>query len=138
MGHPRTFVHYGRSPLCRIGSLVPHLGERGEQVAWIVLMLSGVLEAGWALSLKASDGLSKLWPSVAFVVLLIASMAGLMFALKTLPVGPAYAVWVGIGAVLTAVIGMVAFKDPVNVVTIGSIVLIIAGVVGLQLAGAGH
>jgi len=107
-------------------------------VAWIVLVLSGVLEAGWALSLKASDGLSKLWPSVAFFVLLIASMAGLMFALKTLPVGPAYAVWVGIGAVLTAVIGMVAFKDPVNIVTIGSIVLIIAGVVGLQLAGAGH
>ena len=107
-------------------------------VAWFVLVISGVLEAGWALSLKASDGLSKLWPSVAFFVLLAASMAGLMFALKTLPVGPAYAVWVGIGAVLTAVIGIVAFKDPVNIVTIGSIVLIIAGVVGLQLAGAGH
>lgn len=107
-------------------------------VAWVVLVISGVLEAGWALSLKASDGLSKLWPSVAFFVLLAASMGGLMFALKTLPVGPAYAVWVGIGAVLTAVIGMVAFKDPVNAVTIGSIVLIIAGVVGLQLAGAGH
>jgi quaternary ammonium compound-resistance protein SugE len=107
-------------------------------VAWIVLVISGVLEAGWALSLKASNGLTKLWPSVAFFVLLIASMAGLMFALKTLPVGPAYAVWVGIGAVLTAVIGMIAFKDPVNVVTIGSIALIIAGVVGLQLAGSGH
>jgi quaternary ammonium compound-resistance protein SugE len=75
---------------------------------------------------------------VAFFVLIVASMAGLMFALKTLPVGPAYAVWVGIGAVLTAVIGMIAFKDPVNVITIGSIVLIIAGVVGLQLAGSGH
>ena len=107
-------------------------------MAWLVLVLSGVLEAGWALSLKASDGLSKVWPSLAFLVLLIASMAGLIFALKTLPVGPAYAVWVGIGAVLTAVIGMVAFKDPINAVTVGSIVLIIAGVVGLQLAGAGH
>lgn len=90
------------------------------------------------MSLKASDGLSKLWPSVAFVVLLVASMAGLMVALKTLPVGPAYAVWVGIGAVVTAVVGMIAFKDPVNALTIGSIVLIIAGVVGLQVAGAGH
>ena len=107
-------------------------------MAWLVLIVSGVLEAGWALSLKWSDGLSKLWPSVAFFVLLAASMAGLMYALKTLPVGPAYAVWVGIGAVLTAIVGMVAFKDPVNVATIGSIVLIIAGVVGLQLAGAGH
>ena len=102
------------------------------------MVISGFLEAGWALSLKASDGLSKLWPSVSFVVLLVASMAGLTYALRTLPVGPAYAVWVGIGAVLTAVIGIFAFKDPVNVMTIGSIVLIIAGVVGLQLAGAGH
>jgi quaternary ammonium compound-resistance protein SugE len=110
----------------------------GEPVAWVVLVISGFLEAGWALSLKASNGLSKLWPSVAFVVLLIASMAGLTYALRTLPVGPAYAVWVGIGAVLTAIIGMIAFKDPVNLLTIGSIVLIIGGVVGLQLAGAGH
>lgn len=107
-------------------------------MAWVILVISGVLEAGWALSLKASNGLTRLWPSVAFVVLLVASMAGLMYALKTLPVGPAYAVWVGIGAVITAVIGMIAFKDPVNVVTIGSIVLIIGGVVGLQLAGGGH
>lgn len=107
-------------------------------MAWVILIVSGLLEAGWALSLKASDGLSKLWPSVAFFVLLVASMAGLMIALKTLPVGPAYAVWVGIGAVVTAIIGMIAFGDPVSALTIGSIVLIIAGVVGLQLAGAGH
>jgi len=107
-------------------------------VAWIVLMFSGVMEAGWALSLKASAGFTRLWPTVAFFVLIIASMAGLMFALRTLPVGPAYAVWVGIGAVLTAVIGIIAFKDPVTILTIGSIVLIIAGVVGLQVAGSGH
>lgn len=105
-------------------------------MAWVILIVSGLLEAGWALSLKASDGLSKLWPSVAFVVLLAASMAGLMIALKSLPVGPAYAVWVGIGAVVTAIVGMIAFDDPVNALTIGSIVLIIAGVVGLQLAGS--
>ena len=105
-------------------------------MAWVILVVSGLLEAGWALSLKASDGLSKLWPSVAFLVLLALSMTGLMIALKTLPVGPAYAVWVGIGAVLTAIIGMIAFDDPVNALTIGSIVLIIAGVVGLQFAGS--
>ena len=107
-------------------------------VAWIVLMFSGVMEAGWALSLKASAGFTRLWPTVAFFVLIIASMAGLMFALRTLPVGPAYAVWVGIGAVLTAVIGIIAFRDPVTILTIGSIVLIIAGVVGLQVAVSGH
>ncbi len=75
---------------------------------------------------------------MAFFVLIVASFAGLMFALKTLPVGPAYAVWVGIGAVLTAVVGMVAFDDPVNAVTVGSIALIVAGVVGLQVAGTVH
>ena len=64
-------------------------------MAWVVLVFSGIMEAGWALSLKASDGFTRLWPTVAFFVLIIASMAGLMFALKTLPVGPAYAVWVG-------------------------------------------
>jgi len=107
-------------------------------LAWMVLMFSGVMEAGWALSLKASAGFTRLLPTVAFFVLIIASMAGLMFALRTLPVGPAYAVWVGIGAVLTAVIGIIAFRDPVTILTIGSIVLIIAGVVGLQVAGSGH
>ncbi len=112
------------------------LGARG--MAWLVLVISGLLEAGWALSLKASQGLTRLWPSVSFAVLVVLSMLGLMYALKTLPVGPAYAVWVGIGAVLTAVIGIVAFKDPVNIWAIGSMGLIIAGVVGLQLAGSGH
>ena len=107
-------------------------------MAWIVLVASGLLEAGWALSLKASNGLSRLWPSVSFVVLLILSMAGLMYALRTLPVGPAYAVWVGIGAVLTAVIGIIAFDDPLSVWVVLSILAIVAGVVGLQLAGSGH
>ena len=103
-----------------------------------MLIASGVLEAVWATALGASQNFRRLWPTVIFAVALALSMAGLAYAMPTIPVGTAYAVWVGIGAVLTAVIGMVAFKDPVNVVTIGSIVLIIAGVVGLQLAGAGH
>ncbi|WP_029252113.1 DMT family transporter [Paraoerskovia marina] len=107
-------------------------------MAWIVLVLSGLLETGWALSLKASDGLSRLWPTVGFVVMLAASMAGLSYALKTLPVGTAYAVWVGIGAVGTAVLGIAWFGEPVSVLKIVSLVLIVAGVVGLNISGGGH
>ena len=107
-------------------------------MAWAVLMVSGVLEAGWALALKASQGFTRLWPSVTFVVLSILSLAGLMYALKTLPVGPAYAVWVGIGAALTAIVGILLFKDPVNLMVILSICLIIAGVIGLQIFGSAH
>ena len=107
-------------------------------MAWIVLIASGMLEAGWALSLKASDGFSKLWPSVAFVVMLVLSMVGLSIALKTLPVGVAYGVWVGIGASLTAVLAVVLFDESVTVLKVVSLVLIVAGVVGLNLSGGGH
>ncbi len=107
-------------------------------LAWIVLVLSGMLEAGWALSLKASEGFTRLWPSVGFVVMLVLSMAGLSFALRTLPVGVAYGVWVGIGAALTAVLAIVLFGETVSALKIVSLVLIIAGVVGLNLSGGGH
>ena len=103
-------------------------------MAWIVLVLSGMLEAGWALSLKASDGFTRLWPSVSFVVLLVASMGGLSWALKTLPVGVAYGVWVGIGATLTAVLAVVLFHESLSVLKVVSLVLIVAGVVGLNLS----
>ena len=108
-------------------------------MAWIVLILSGMLEAGWALSLKASDGFTKLWPSVAFVVLLV-GVHGRPGAgrCKSLPVGVAYGVWVGIGAALTAVLAIVFFDEPVSVLKIVSLVLIVAGVVGLNLSGGGH
>ena len=107
-------------------------------MAWLVLILSGLLEAGWALSLKASHGFSRLWPSVAFVVLLVASMAGLAYALRSLPVGVAYAVWTGIGAATTAVVAVFAFGETMNVVKAVSLVLIVAGIVGLNLSGGGH
>ncbi|GHS85617.1 quaternary ammonium compound-resistance protein SugE [Actinomycetota bacterium] len=107
-------------------------------MSWIVLVLSGMLEAGWALSLKASDGLSRLWPSVAFVVLAALSFAGLSWSLKTLPVGVAYGVWVGVGAALTAVAAILWFGEPVSVLKVVSLVLIVAGVVGLNLSAAGH
>ncbi len=105
-------------------------------MAWIVLVLSGVLEAGWALSLKASDGFTRLWPSVLFVVLLVASMGGLAWALKTLPVGVAYGVWVGIGAAVTAVLAILVFHEPVSVLKIVSLLLIIAGGRRLNLSSS--
>lgn len=107
-------------------------------MAWIILVLSGLLETGWALSLKASDGFSRLWPTIAFLVLLAASMGGLAYALRTLPVGTAYAVWVGIGAVGTAVLGVLWLGEPMSVLKAVSLVLIVAGVVGLNLAGGTH
>jgi quaternary ammonium compound-resistance protein SugE len=107
-------------------------------MAWIVLILSGMLEAGWALSLKASEGFTRLWPSVAFVVLLVASMGGLSWSLRSLPVGVAYGVWVGIGAALTAVLAVVWFHEPVSVLKVVSLVLIVAGVVGLNLSSGSH
>src|SRR6478609_9406509 len=100
-GEQPSLVIYGDYPPVAVGRPCRATRQRIlhiHDMAWVILVVSGLLEAGWALSLKASDGLSKLWPSVAFFVLLAASMAGLMIALKTLPVGPAYAVWVGIGA----------------------------------------
>ncbi|MCG7286845.1 multidrug efflux SMR transporter [Cellulomonas sp. ACRRI] len=107
-------------------------------MAWAVLIVSGLLEAGWALSLKASDGFSRLWPSVSFGVLAILSFAGLSWALRSLPVGVAYGVWVGIGASATAILAIVLFGESVSVLKIVSLVLIVAGVVGLNLSGGGH
>ena len=105
-------------------------------MAWIVLMISGVLEAGWAISLKLSHGFSRLVPSVAFLVLALASFAGLAYAMRTLPAGPAYAVWTGIGAAITAVIGMVWLGDQVSALKVVSLVLVVSGVIGLNLAGS--
>ncbi|GAB3562383.1 DMT family transporter [Spelaeicoccus albus] len=102
-------------------------------MAWAVLIVSGVLEAVWASALGLSHGLSRLWPSVTFIVALALSMAGLGIALRTLPVGTGYAVWVGIGAVCTAVFGMVALGEPVTTARIGCLMLIVAGVVGLKV-----
>ncbi|AOS65991.1 DMT family transporter [Actinoalloteichus hymeniacidonis] len=107
-------------------------------MAWLVLVVSGMLEAGWAISLKLSNGFSKLWPTVSFGVLAILSFSGLAWALRELPVGPAYAAWTGIGAALTAIIGMIWLGDSVSTMKIVSLVLIVAGIVGLNLSGGGH
>lgn len=105
-------------------------------MAWIVLVLSGLLEAGWVIALKFSDGFTRLWPSVAFAVFGAVSFGGLAWALRSLPAGTAYAVWTGIGAALTAVIGMVWLGESTSALKIISVLLIVAGVVGLNLTGA--
>ncbi|GAA2758687.1 DMT family transporter [Actinopolymorpha rutila] len=107
-------------------------------MAWLVLIGSGFLEAGWAVSLKLSNGFTRLVPSVVFAVCALASLAGLAWAMKQIPVGPAYAAWTGIGASVTAAIGMVFLGDGVSVLKLVSLVLIVAGVIGLNLSGAGH
>jgi quaternary ammonium compound-resistance protein SugE len=106
-------------------------------MAWALVIIAGAFEIGFAIFLKWSDGFSKLWPSVLAVVFAIISLALLNYALKTLPIGSAYAVWTGIGAAGTAILGMVALGEPMLASRIGFIGLIVAGVIGLQLAG-GH
>ncbi|WP_028659802.1 DMT family transporter [Nocardioides insulae] len=102
-------------------------------MSWIVLVLSGALEAVWALALDKSEGFSRLWPSVVFVVALAASMGGLAFALRALPVGTAYAVWVGIGAALTVVYSMATGSEPVSLAKVLLILGLVGCVVGLKL-----
>ncbi len=103
-------------------------------MAWIVLVLSGALEAAWATSLARSEGFTRLGWSVFFAVTMTASMAGLAYALKTLPVGTAYAVWVGIGASLTVLISMATGQESASVVKVLLVAGIVGCVVGLKLA----
>jgi quaternary ammonium compound-resistance protein SugE len=102
-------------------------------VAWIILVLSGVLEAVWATALGKSEGLSRLGPALVFFGALAASMAGLAYAMRELPVGTSYAVWVGIGATLTVVYAMATGEEPISVLKVLFLVMIVAGVVGLKL-----
>ncbi|MDT0609121.1 DMT family transporter [Streptomyces lancefieldiae] len=102
-------------------------------MAWVILILSGVLETVWATALDASRNFSRLWPSLFFVGALILSMTGLSYAVTHIPLGTAYGVWVGIGAVGTAAYGMVVLHEPVTAARLVCLLLIIAGVVGLKV-----
>lgn len=104
-------------------------------MAWLLLVLAGCFEIGMALSLKESAGFSKLTPTALFLVLGITSFALLSMALRTLPVGTAYAVWTGIGAAGTAILGMLILNESRDLARLGGIILIIGGVVLLRLAG---
>ena len=103
-------------------------------MAWLLLLIAGLLEVGWAVGLKYTEGFSRLVPSVLTLVSMAASVGMLGLAVKTLPIGTAYAVWTGIGAVGTAILGIVLFGDPAGVTRIACIGLIVAGIVGLKLA----
>jgi len=101
---------------------------------WFILFIAGLLEVCWAIGLKYTDGFTKFWPSVATVVSMVASFVLLGLAMKNLPVGTAYAVWVGIGALGTAILGIVLFGESAQMLKILSLILICAGIVGLKLA----
>lgn len=101
---------------------------------WILLILAGLLEVGWAIGLKYTEGFTRFWPSVWTVMAMIASVLLLGIAMRDLPVGTAYAVWVGVGAVGTAILGIVLFAEPATGLRLASLGLIVAGIVGLKLA----
>lgn len=101
---------------------------------WIILVLAGLFEVGWAIGLKYTEGFTRVWPSIGTAAAMVVSLGLLGIAMKSLPVGTAYAVWVGVGAVGTVILGIVLFDEPVNALRIGSVALIVAGLVGLKLA----
>jgi quaternary ammonium compound-resistance protein SugE len=105
-------------------------------MAWVILFVAGLLEIGWAVGLKYTEGLTRLWPTVATTVALVASMTLLALAVRTLPLGTAYAVWTGIGSVGTAVLGIMLFREPATVLRLLCIGLIVVGIVGLKLASS--
>ncbi|MFN3512285.1 MAG: quaternary ammonium compound efflux SMR transporter SugE [Phenylobacterium sp.] len=106
-------------------------------MAWIVLFVAGLCEIGWAVGLKYTDGFTRLWPTVFTGASLIVSMALLGLAVKTLPLGTAYAVWTGIGVVGTAVLGILLFKEPTTAARLLCLGLIVVGILGLRLLSPG-
>lgn len=107
-------------------------------MSWIILILSGVLEAVWATALGRSEGFTKLWPSIIFGAALVLSMGGLAFAMREIPTGTAYAVWVGIGAALTVVVAMVTGAEAISVVKVLLVLGLVGCVIGLKLVGDAH
>lgn len=105
-------------------------------MAWVLLVLAGIFEMGWAIGLKYTEGFTRLWPTVWTALAMTVSLVLLGIAMKTLPVGTAYSVWVGVGAVGTVILGIVLFGEPADAARLVSVALIIAGIVGLKLASA--
>jgi quaternary ammonium compound-resistance protein SugE len=105
-------------------------------MAWVILVIAGLFEVGWAIGLKYTAGFTRLWPTIGTVLAMIISLWLLGVAMKSLPLGTAYAVWVGVGAVGTVVLGIVLFGEPATAARLFSVALIIAGIVGLKLATA--
>ena len=103
-------------------------------MAWLLLLVAGLLEIGWAVGLKYTEGFTRLWPSVFTGTSMVASVVLLGIAMKSLPVGTSYAVWVGVGAIGTAILGIVLFGEPATPGRLLSLGLILAGIIGLKLA----
>lgn len=106
-------------------------------MAWLLLVLAGLFEIGWAIGLKYTDGFTRFWPSVGTAAAMVISVVLLGIAMKSLPVGTSYAVWVGVGAVGTAILGILLFGESANAGRLLSLGLIVAGIVGLKLATPG-
>lgn len=106
-------------------------------MGWVFLIVAGVFEVVWAVSLKQTDGFTKLWPSVITLTAMWVSFGCLSYALKTIPMGNAYAIWTGIGAVGVAIIGIVWFNEAVDLKRIACIGLIVAGILGLKFMSSG-
>ncbi len=104
-------------------------------MAWILLFVAGLFEVGWAIGLKYTEGFTRLWPSIGTVASMAVSVGLLGLAMKSLPVGTAYAIWVGIGAIGTVLLGAWLFHEPMGLLKSISVLLIVAGLVGLKLAG---
>jgi quaternary ammonium compound-resistance protein SugE len=107
-------------------------------MAWVLVVIAGLFETGFALLLKASHGFTRIVPSIFFAVCALISFGLLTLSLRSLPVGPAYAVWTGIGAAGTAIAGILIYDEAATTLKLISIGLVLAGVVGLQLSGSGH
>lgn len=103
-------------------------------INWLILLCAGLFEIVWAIGLKYTDGFSRLWPSVITAGAMLASVALLGIAMKSLPVGTAYAVWVGVGAIGTAILGIILFNESANLGRILSLFLILLGIIGLKLS----
>jgi len=103
-------------------------------MAWTILIIAGLFEVGWAIGLKYTEGFTRLWPTIGTVAAMIVSLWLLGIAMKSLPVGTAYSVWVGVGAVGTVLLGIALLDEPANAARLISVALIVAGIVGLKLA----
>ncbi len=101
-------------------------------MVWLLLVIAGLFETGWAIGLKYTEGFSRLWPSVWTLVAMTASFLLLAHCMKTLPVGTAYAVWTGIGIVGTVIVGIILFNEPLTVLRILFLLMILAGIAGLK------
>jgi quaternary ammonium compound-resistance protein SugE len=103
-------------------------------MAWVILIIAGLFEVGWAIGLKYTEGFTRLWPTIWTVLSMVISLWLLGIAMKSLPVGAAYSIWVGVGAVGTVILGIVLLGEPANPARLISVALIIAGIIGLKLA----